>query len=69
MSHATTLSRKKLPIGIQTFAQIREDNCYYMNYSTPMRCKGWSFTGAINSRLGQFLTGYGFQSPAQHYTR
>jgi hypothetical protein len=31
MSHATTLSRKKLPIGIQTFAQIREDNCYYVD--------------------------------------
>ena len=24
----------------------------------PMRCKGWSFTGRMNPRLGQFLTGY-----------
>lgn len=26
-----TLPRKKLPIGIQTFAKIREDNCYYVD--------------------------------------
>ncbi|WP_233093951.1 ATP-binding protein [Azotobacter chroococcum] len=25
------MSRKKLPIGIQTFARIREDNCYYVD--------------------------------------
>ncbi len=24
----------------------------------PMRCKGWSFTGRVNPRLGQFLAGY-----------
>ena len=24
----------------------------------PMRCKGWSFTGRMSPRLGQFLTGY-----------
>ena len=24
----------------------------------PMRCKGWSFTGRMTPRLGQFLTGY-----------
>lgn len=23
--------RKKLPIGIQTFAKIREDGCYYVD--------------------------------------
>ena len=23
--------RKKLPIGIQTFAKIREDDCYYVD--------------------------------------
>jgi hypothetical protein len=26
-----TLPRKKLPIGIQTFRKIREDNCYYVD--------------------------------------
>lgn len=25
------MSRKKLPIGIQTFARIREDDCYYVD--------------------------------------
>ncbi|MDR1661549.1 MAG: AAA family ATPase, partial [Azoarcus sp.] len=25
------MTRKKLPIGIQTFAKIREDNCYYVD--------------------------------------
>ncbi|MDR1463661.1 MAG: AAA family ATPase, partial [Azoarcus sp.] len=25
------MSRKKLPIGIQTFREIREDNCYYVD--------------------------------------
>ena len=34
----------------------------------PMRCKGWSFTGVMNTRLGQFLTGY-FQGPAQYHAR
>jgi hypothetical protein len=27
----TVLVRKKLPIGIQTFREIREDNCYYVD--------------------------------------
>ena len=27
------LSRRKLPIGIQTFREIREDNCYYVDKS------------------------------------
>jgi hypothetical protein len=27
----TALPRKKLPIGIQTFREIREDNCYYVD--------------------------------------
>ncbi len=31
MSLATPLPRKKLPIGIQTFAKIREDDCYYVD--------------------------------------
>ena len=25
------MKRKKLPIGIQTFAKIREENCYYVD--------------------------------------
>jgi len=25
------MTRKKLPIGIQTFAKIREENCYYVD--------------------------------------
>ncbi|WP_083633723.1 ATP-binding protein [Rhodoferax antarcticus] len=29
----TALPRKKLPIGIQTFREIREDNCYYVDKS------------------------------------
>ena len=29
------MKRKKLPIGIQTFAKIREDNCYYVD-KTPL---------------------------------
>ncbi len=30
-SSASTLPRKRLPIGIQTFAKIREDGCYYVD--------------------------------------
>ena len=26
-----TMTRKKLPIGIQTFREIREDGCYYVD--------------------------------------
>ena len=26
-----TMTRKKLPIGIQTFREIREDDCYYVD--------------------------------------
>ena len=29
--HTAALVRKKLPIGIQTFREIREDNCYYVD--------------------------------------
>jgi hypothetical protein len=29
------MKRKKLPIGIQTFAKIREENCYYVD-KTPL---------------------------------
>ncbi len=25
------MTRKKLPIGIQTFAKLREDDCYYVD--------------------------------------
>ena len=28
---STTIPRKKLPIGIQTFQKIREENCYYVD--------------------------------------
>ncbi|MDR0634562.1 MAG: hypothetical protein LBF91_06240, partial [Azoarcus sp.] len=28
---APAMPRKKLPIGIQTFREIREDNCYYVD--------------------------------------
>ena len=33
LPNATDLPRKKLPIGIQTFREIREDNCYYVDKS------------------------------------
>jgi hypothetical protein len=29
--HKHAMTRKKLPIGIQTFAKIREDDCYYVD--------------------------------------
>ena len=29
------MNKKKLPIGIQTFAKIREENCYYVD-KTPL---------------------------------
>ena len=29
--HPPALARKELPIGIQTFREIREDNCYYVD--------------------------------------
>ena len=32
------MTKKKLPIGIQTFAKIREDNCYYVD-KTPLILK------------------------------
>jgi hypothetical protein len=28
---ATAMTRKRLPIGIQTFRKIREDDCYYVD--------------------------------------
>jgi hypothetical protein len=31
LSRARAMTRKKLPIGIQTFREIREDNCYYVD--------------------------------------
>ncbi len=31
VSNPTALTRKKLPIGIQTFREIRQDNCYYVD--------------------------------------
>ncbi len=31
-------ARKKLPIGIQTFAKIREDNCYYVDKTPQILC-------------------------------
>jgi hypothetical protein len=30
-SHPPALARKKLPIGIQTFAKLREEDCYYVD--------------------------------------
>lgn len=30
-THPTPLPRRKLPIGIQTFARLREDGCYYVD--------------------------------------
>jgi len=35
---SVTLSRKKLPIGIQHFAKIREDDSYYVD-KTPFACR------------------------------
>ncbi|MBC7355076.1 MAG: AAA family ATPase, partial [Desulfomicrobiaceae bacterium] len=32
------MERKKLPIGIQTFAKIREEQCYYVD-KTPFVAK------------------------------
>ena len=29
--------RRKLPIGIQTFREVREDNCYYADKTAFMR--------------------------------
>jgi hypothetical protein len=31
LAPTTTLKRRKLPIGIQTFREIIEDNCYYVD--------------------------------------
>ncbi|MCC5849921.1 MAG: ATP-binding protein [Verrucomicrobia bacterium] len=35
---STTLPRKKLPIGIQNFAKLREEGCYYVD-KTPFACR------------------------------
>ncbi|MCC5849480.1 MAG: ATP-binding protein [Verrucomicrobia bacterium] len=35
---SASLPRKKLPIGIQNFAKIREENCYYVD-KTPYACR------------------------------
>ena len=35
---STSLPRKKLPIGIQSFAKIREEGCYYVD-KTPFACR------------------------------
>ena len=31
------MARRKLPIGIQTFREIREDNCYYVDKTAYIR--------------------------------
>ena len=31
------MSRRKLPIGIQTFREVREENCYYVDKTPYMR--------------------------------
>ena len=31
------MARRKLPIGIQTFREVREDNCYYVDKTAFMR--------------------------------
>lgn len=36
------MPRKKLPIGIQTFREIREDDCYYVDKIWPR--SGFLFT-------------------------
>ncbi|MEX2607408.1 MAG: ATP-binding protein [Kiritimatiellia bacterium] len=35
---SASLPRKKLPIGIQNFAKLREENCYYVD-KTPFACR------------------------------
>ena len=34
---ATMMSRRKLPIGIQTFREVREDDCYYVDKTAHVR--------------------------------
>jgi hypothetical protein len=52
------LTRRKLPIGIQTFREIREDNCYYVD-KTPMAlqmvAQGKSYFLSRPRRFGKSL--------------
>jgi hypothetical protein len=52
------MTRKKLPIGIQTFREIREDNCYYVDktgYALKMATEGKSFFLSRPRRFGKSL--------------
>ncbi len=55
---AISMIRKKLPIGIQTFREIREDNCYYVDktgYALKMATEGKSFFLSRPRRFGKSL--------------
>ena len=36
-THLSSLTKRKLPIGIQTFCKMREENCYYVDKTAYMR--------------------------------
>jgi len=53
-----TLARRKLPIGIQTFREIREDNAYYVDkthYALELLQKGKSYFLSRPRRFGKSL--------------
>jgi hypothetical protein len=52
------MSRKKLPIGIQTFREIREDNCYYVDktaFALRMAREGKAYFLSRPRRFGKSL--------------
>ncbi|MDR2624818.1 MAG: AAA family ATPase, partial [Zoogloeaceae bacterium] len=71
LSRARAMTRKKLPIGIQTFREIREDDCYYVDktaFALRMVKEGKAYFLSRPRRFGKSLFldtlaefGFGFQ--------
>ncbi|MCL2423205.1 MAG: AAA family ATPase, partial [Micrococcales bacterium] len=52
------VTRKKLPVGIQTFREIREDGCYYVDktgYATRLVAEGKTYFLSRPRRFGKSL--------------
>ena len=57
----TALTRKKQPIGIQNFAKLREDDCYYVDktgLALRLIDKGSYYFLSRPRRFGKSLFGY-----------
>ena len=60
-SNPTELPRKKLPIGIQSFAKLREEDCYYVDktgLALQLIDEGSYYFLSRPRRFGKSLFGY-----------